>query len=264
MLSTHEFGLSAKELVQAVEKVEALIARCMREQGFEYVAVDYKTVRKAMAAVQTLPGLDEEEFVEKYGFGIATTYTGLPPQLVELYSPAQVGLGARNVQIYKSLSPAAQAAYNRALLGENTEATFAVCLDKENFSECGGCTRKAVEQVFKPQQLEASYYNPKDELIRKHPRMRAALRKYGDEMRKEGFDYQHPDDVEADIQKRLTAITGGKTVPVEMMTLDQQAALKKLQDDERRVAVVSFRLQMEIFEPVEDQIEKELFSRRDN
>jgi hypothetical protein len=94
--------------------------------------------------------------------------------------------------------------------------------------------------------------------------MRAALRKYGDEMRKEGFDYQHPDDVEADIQKRLTAITGGKTVPVEMMTLDQQAALKKLQDDERRVAVVSFRLQMEIFEPVEDQIEKELFSRRDN
>ncbi len=72
----HEFGLTEKELVQAVEKVETLIAQCMREQGFEYVAVDYQTVRRAMAAKLTLPGMKEEQFIEQHGFGISALYTG--------------------------------------------------------------------------------------------------------------------------------------------------------------------------------------------
>ena len=62
-LGTEEFGLSPRELVQAVEKSEELIARCMREQGFEYYAVDYNTVREGMAADKRLPGLSEEEFI---------------------------------------------------------------------------------------------------------------------------------------------------------------------------------------------------------
>ena len=37
-----EFGLTERELSQRVEKVEALIAQCMREQGFQYIAVDFK------------------------------------------------------------------------------------------------------------------------------------------------------------------------------------------------------------------------------
>ena len=84
-------------------------------------------------------------------------------------------MGERNVQIFNNLSPADQVAYNRALLGENTDATFAVALDIENFSRCGGCTLKAIEQVFKPEQLKATYYNPKDTLIKKDPRMRDVL-----------------------------------------------------------------------------------------
>ncbi len=42
-MGTEEFGLSKRELHDACEKVEALIAKCMREQGFEYVAADYQT-----------------------------------------------------------------------------------------------------------------------------------------------------------------------------------------------------------------------------
>jgi hypothetical protein len=45
------------------------------------------------------------------------------------------------------------------------------------------------------------------------------------------------------------------------MTPDQQDALKKLQEYERRVAVAAFELQEEIFEPVEEQIEKEMYAR---
>jgi hypothetical protein len=214
-----------------------------------------------MTADKHLPGMSEEEFIAKYGFGVSTMYTGQPPQLATGYSPGKVGLGERNVQLYQNLSPADQVAYNRALFGENTDATFAVALESEDFSRTGGCTRKAIEQVFQPEQLKPGYYNPKDALINKDPRMQAALRKYAAEMRKAGFEYNHPDDVEADIRERLAALTGAGTIPVDQMSPEQQAALKKLQDYERRVAVKNFELQEEIFEPVEAKIEKELFAR---
>ena len=256
---TEEFGLSRKELVQAVEKVEALISQCMREHGFEYVAADFKTVQRGMSADKSLPGMDEEEFIENYGFGISTLYTGQPPQLAEGYSPAKVGLGDRNVQIFTNLSPADQVAYNRALLGENTDATLSVGLEIENFSRCGGCTLKAIEQVFKPEQLKDTYYNPKDALINKDPRMKAALREYSDRMREAGFDYNHPDEVESDIMQRFYAITGGATVPLEKLSTEQRLALKQLQTHERRAAIISFRLAEEIFDPVEEQIEKEMY-----
>jgi hypothetical protein len=139
--------------------------------------------------------------------------------------------------------------------------TFAVGLEIEDFSRCGGCTRKAIEQVFKPEQLKPTYYNPKDALINNDPRMKAALRRFSEAMRKEGFDYNHPDEVEVDVIKRLDAITGGQTTPVEKMTPEQQAALKDLQDYERRVAKTSFALQEEYFEPVEEEIEKEMYAR---
>jgi hypothetical protein len=259
---TEEFGLTPKELVQSVEKVEALISKCMRDHGFQYVAVDYITVRKSMGADKSMPGLSEEEFVNKYGYGLSTLYTGQPPQLTEGYSPAREGFGEGNIQIYKNLSPADRVAYNRALLGENTDATFAVGLETENFSRTGGCTRKAIEQVFKPEQLKATYYNPKDALINKDPRMQAALRTYAREMRREGFNYNHPDDVEPDIRERLAALTGGGRILVEKMSPEQLAALKDLQDYERRVAALNFQLSEAIFDPVEEKITREMYPRK--
>jgi len=261
-MGTEEFGLTPKQLVEAIEKVEALVSKCMREQGFEYVAVDYNTVRKGMDADKTMPGVSEKDFMRKFGFGLTTTYTGEPPQLATGYSPGKVGLGKQNVQIFKNLAPADQVAYNRALFGENTGATFAVALEIENFSLTGGCTRKAVAQVFKPDQLQATYYNPKDALINKDPRMKAALRKYAAEMRKAGFSYDHPDDVEHDIRKRLAALTNGGTILVEKMTPAQQAGLKELQNYERRVATKNFQVKEDVIDPVEEKIEREMFARK--
>jgi hypothetical protein len=256
-----EFGLTERELVQNIEKVEALIARCMRAQGFEYVAVDAETVRRGMKADKMLPGLEEAEFIAKYGFGISTLYTGRPPQLATGYSPGKIGLGRRNVQIYMGLSPADQVAYSRALFGEHSDTTFAIALDAEDFSRCGGCTREAVEQVFAPEQLKASYYNPKDALIARDPRMRAALRQYAAKMREAGFDSDDPNTVEEEIRQRLDAITEGGTLLVEELSAEQQAALEELQNYERRLAVKSFELEVQLVEPVEQRVEKELFAR---
>jgi hypothetical protein len=229
-LGTEEFGMSPRELVQAIEKTEELIARCMREQGFQYIAADHKTVRAGMSADKQLPGLSEEEFVSRYGFGVSTFYTGLPPQLSTGYSPARVGLGERNVQIFRKLSPADQVAYNRALLGDDLSSTLAVALEIEDLSRTGGCTRKALTETFKPDQLKASHYNPQDALINKDPRMKAAL----------GF-----------WQREVTK-----------MSPDQKAALRKLQDYERLVAAKSFKMQEEVLTPVEEKIQEELFSRK--
>lgn len=257
-----EFGLTQRELVQAVAKVETLISQCMRKEGFSYIAADYNTVRKGMSADKRLPGMSEEDFVKQHGFGVSTLYTGEPPQLAKGYSPGKVGLGERNVEIYKKLSAADQVAYNRTLFGENTGATFAIGLETENFSMTGGCTRKAIEQVFKPEQLKASYYNPKDALINKHPRMKSALRFYAAEMRKAGYTYNHPDEVEADVRARLAALTNGGTVLVGNMTPEQKAGLKQLQEYELRVAAKNIQLQQEVFDPVEEQILEEMYARK--
>ncbi len=261
-IGSEEFGMTPKQLVESVEKVEALISKCMRDQGFEYVAVDFNTVRRGMAADKKLPGMSEKEFIAKYGFGVSTTYTGEPPQLATGYSPGKEGLGERNSQIYKKLSSADQVAYNRALFGENTGATFAVSLEMENFSLTGGCTNKAIGQIFKSDQMTATYYNPKDALINKDPRMKDALRKYQAEMRKAGFDYNHPDKVEHDIRKRLAALTNGGTLRVDQMTPTQRTALKELQAYELKVAVKNLQLQEKVVEPVYEKIEQSLFSRK--
>ncbi len=261
-VGTEEFGLTPRQLVTSIEKVEALISKCMRPQGFPYVATDYMTVRKGMSADKNLPGVSEKEFIDRYGFGVSTMYTGKPPQLADGYSPGKVGLGKRNVQIFQSLSPADRVAYNRELFGENTGATFAVALETENFSRTSGCTRKAIEQVFKPEQLKASYYNPKDALINKDRRMKAALRYYGREMRKAGFDYDHPDQVESAIRQRLSALTRGGTILVEEMSPEQFSALEDLQVYERRVAAKNFKFQEEVFDPVEARIEAEMYARK--
>jgi hypothetical protein len=109
--------------------------------------------------------------------------------------------------------------------------------------------------------MQSSYVNPLTALIDKDPRMRAALRKYAEKMRAAGYDYNHPDEVEPDIIRRLDAILGGGMPPVESLSPDKQVALKKLQEYERKVTKVNAKYQEEIFEPVEEQIEKELYAR---
>jgi hypothetical protein len=121
---TEEFGLSKEGLVKSIEAVESVIAECMNDAGFEYIAADYKTVRKGMVADKSLPGLSERQYFNKHGFGISTLYTGLPPQLAEAATPAKIGLGEQNVEIFKNLSPADQVAYNHTLFGENADATI--------------------------------------------------------------------------------------------------------------------------------------------
>ena len=50
---TEEFGLSKEGLVTNIEAVETAIAACMSDAGFEYIGVDYNTVRQGMTGQVT-------------------------------------------------------------------------------------------------------------------------------------------------------------------------------------------------------------------
>lgn len=258
---TEEFGLSKQALVEHIEAVEAQIAACMNEAGFEYIAVDYNTVRRGMVADKTLPGLSEKAYFDRFGFGISTLYTGQAPQLSDANSPAHIGLGEQNADIFRNLSPADQDAYNRTLFGDNVYATFAVGLETEDFSRTGGCTRAAIEQVFSPEQLTVAYSNPKDALIQQDPRMVAAIAEFGSCLRDAGFDYNHEEEIEPDLRDRLWEITQGQ--PLAALSSEAQAALADLQTYERALAVVTYDCEIEHLEPVEDQVERELYARQD-
>ena len=253
-----EYGMTMKELFTAIENVETEISKCMSAAGFEYVAADYNTVRRGMTSDKSLPGMTEGQFIDQYGYGISTLYTGLAPQLSELRTPAQIGLGEQNVQIFMSLSPADRVAYSHTLFGEHADATFAVALETEDFSRTGGCTRSAIEKFFTPEQMNATFLNPFDALVEKDPRMVTANADYASCLRSAGFEYNHERDIEPDLRKKLDTITGGQ--PLEALSSDARSALTDLQNYERSLASAATDCERKHLDPVADQVERELYA----
>ncbi|MCI0549630.1 MAG: hypothetical protein L0287_01610 [Anaerolineae bacterium] len=253
-----EFGMTKDELVTNIEAVEAIISQCMREAGFEYIAADYNTVRRGMVADKSLPEMGERQFIEQYGYGISTLYTGLAPQISDVSTPAKIGLGDQNVRIFQSLSSADQVAYSHTLFGEHPDATFAVALETEDFSRTGGCTRSAIEQVFSAEQFSVTYLNPFDALVEQDPRMIAANAEFADCLRAAGFDYNFERKIEPDLRKRLDTITGG--LPFESLSSEARAALIELQGYERALASVAVGCEQRFLDPVANQVERELYA----
>jgi len=258
ILGKEEFGMTSAKLYAAIENVEAEISKCMSAAGFEYIAADYNTVRRGMTADKSLPGMGERQFISQYGFGISTLYTGHAPQLSELRTPAQLGLGSQNVQIFQSLSPADQVAYSHTLFGEHPDATFAVALETEDFSRTGGCTRSAIEKFFTPEQMSSTYINPFDVLVDQDPRMVEANAKFAACLRDAGFEYNHEKEVEPDLRKKLDSITGG--APLEALSSDTLAALKELQGYERALASATVSCESRYLDPVADIVELEYYA----
>ncbi len=259
-----EFGLTKAELVKNIEAVEQGIASCMKTTGFQYIPADYLTVRKSMDADKKIAGLTDDEFRSQFGYGISTQNTklGTAPQLSGADHAATIGLGSQNVQLFINLSASNQVAYNRSLFGENTTATFAVSLEAEDFSQVGGCTRTAIEQVFNRDQLGGAYTNPGDVLIAQDSRVIAATAKWASCIRKAGFNYNNPEEIEKDLQDRLTSITG--EADPSTLAPDIQKVLTELQGEERAIAVADFDCAEEFIEPVVVQVETELYGAPQN
>jgi hypothetical protein len=243
-----EFGLTMKELVAKIEAVEKGIAQCMADAGFEYIANDFETVRRAMNAGGTAPGLNDAEFLAEYGYGISTQ----PNKPIVILS-----LGEQNTRLRDELSPSDQEAYDRTLYGEDLGAVFANALEEEDFSRTGGCTRRAVQQEFTKKEMSSTYQNPADQLTDGHPRLVAAFKEFAACMKKEGFSYNDPSDVEADLLEQYEAITSGD----DPASLEGRQAeeLAELQAYEREVARVANDCEDEHIDPVSEAVDREIF-----
>ena len=242
-----EFGLTFEELAERVDQVESAVGECMAAQGFEYIPVDFSTVRDAMTSDKSAPGMAESEFIDTYGFGI-TTQDDKPI--------VAVGRGDDNRRIIESLSEPDRVAYLRALYGRNTDATFAYGLEDEDFSRTGGCTLTAVEQYFTEEELKATYLNPADALVEQDPRVQDALESYAQCMSEAGFGFGSPDAVEGWLWDEYDALVGERA-PAELEGAEL-AALEELRAAELPLARASQDCERSLLEPVVDRIENEL------
>jgi hypothetical protein len=243
-----EFGLPLPELTTRVEATERLIADCMTSAGFDYVALDFVTIHDAMALDKSAPGVSDEDYVKQFGLGITTQFD--KPLVV-------FGAGPDNNAALTALAESDQVAYRRALWGETPEWNHVRALEEEDFSQTGGCLRRAAEQTYTSAELTGTYVNPADVLLEQDSRMIAAIGAWSDCMRADGFDYEHPDRVEEDLQARLDAITQGQDPST--LTGSALQALQQLQGEEIDIATLLTTCAEAHIEPVQAQLESELY-----
>src|SRR3989337_2411528 len=109
-------------------------------------------------------------------------------------------------------------------------------LEQEDFLPAGGCTETAIEEVFTPEQLNPSFFNPFDALVEQDPRMIDAQKNWSACMKESGFDYETQGDPEDEFVERLQQLTGG--VDPATLTGSDEEALQELQGEERAIATV--------------------------
>lgn len=243
-----EFGLSLTELAARIEKTEGLIAKCMTAAGFQYVALDFVTVKQAMDSDQTAAGVSSDDYVKQFGLGITTQFD----QPIMTF-----GAGPENAGYLIGLPASDQTAFQRALWGESPDWNHAHAVEAEDFSETGGCTRSAAEETYAPTEISGTYVNPADLLLAQDPRMSAAIKKWSECMRADGYQYDNPTQVEDDLHERLAAVVQGQ----DPTTLAGAAldSLLELQGEELAIAAILTSCEEEHIEPVQAAIESELY-----
>lgn len=243
-----EFGLTEEGFAEHVEKTQALIAACMTEAGFEYIPVDVKTIEAAQAKVRKDPGYTRRSYKEKWGLGVTTRFD----------SPVRdTGLGP-NLDVWKSLPEPDRAAYSRTLWGDDPRADFVFAMDEEDFSGTGGCTRKAVAQVFTPDQLRGAYVNPKDVLVDSDPRIVKATENWSKCMQERGYEYEEDqDEIIEEYQERLDKLLDGDDPAT--LTGPGAEALRKLQEQEIAVSLADLDCQIKHTDDIYRKVEIEVF-----
>ena len=244
-----QLGFDTAGIMARQSRVEADIRECMKAQGFDYVPIDPFAQRAAVTGVSRL---SDEDFLDQFGYGISTLW----------------GRGGSqsdpNQRLRAGLSAADRRAYDRALWGENPGATFQAAVDSGDFTKLGGCTRKATEAVFGGAQVLTQLQGKLDQLderILEDQRMVRANERWTACMAKAGYQYEDPDEIDADLTKRMERIvgpipgpfatgpaSGHKPVPYD------HAALAKLQHDEVAIARADYACERKEITPVESKV----------
>ena len=238
------FGLDKKSLQARQLKVEAIVATCMKQQGFDYVPLDPTALVVGQQGQTVVAGLSEDEFRTQYGYGISTLYDAKP----------SAGVGAPtanpNIKIRASLGTADQAAYDKVLNGGNSDGTFASAVSQGDFGMLGGCNKTAAIKVFGGADVLTTLTSALDELDKRvaaDPAVVKATKLYQDCLAAAGFKYANADEIDKVLHEKLTAIVGSKPGN----TNYDKAALAALQQEEIRLAGVEDACDQKTKVPVE-------------
>jgi hypothetical protein len=242
-----QLGFSDTGVLERQSRVEGRIRDCMKLQGFDYVPVDPLAQRAALTGKARMT---DEEFLDQFGYGIST--------LFGRGSPAS----DPNERFRASLGAADGAAYDRALYGESPGLTFADAIDDDAADELGGCTRKATGEVFGGTAVLAAIQGKFDELeerLLQDQRMVRAVERWAACMEKQGFSYEEPEQIDADLIKRFKDVVGpgtapGAAAPADPAATYDKAALAALKRDEVRVARADLACEQEEITPVELEV----------
>jgi hypothetical protein len=244
-----QLGFTRRGVAAASAKVENSIAACMKADGFDYVPVDPVAQQ---AALTGKANMSDEEYEKQFGYGITTLY----------------GRGSAqsdpNATIRSQLGTADRAAYDRALSGGKPEQTFVFAVDTGDFSELGGCTKRATDAVFGGARLLQTVQRKLDELddsIVADQRMVHALERWRACMKTAtGTEYEDDESVEEEITQRFEKIVGSVVPPGQVAAEGTQvdmAALHALQRDELDLFNASFACERKHVDPVEDKVRRE-------
>ena len=192
-----QLGLTQSGIEAAQARIETDIATCMRQEGFQYTPVDPVAARAALTGKSNL---SDEEFQAQFDYGIATLYGRASPQ------------SDPNGRIRASLTAADQRAYDVALSGGKPEQTFFRAADTGDFSQLGGCTKRATDGLLGGTRLVTTIQRKLDELddsILEDQRVVSAYAAWTRCVRdRTGESYEDSEAIEVDVTKRLEAIVG--------------------------------------------------------
>jgi hypothetical protein len=240
-----QLGLEQEGILQRQGHAENLIRDCMKAQGFDYTPADPQAQRAALVGQADM---SEEDFNKQYGYGITTLYG--KEQEADASDP--------NVKYRDTLSDADKAAYDHALYGDDTSATFGQALDTGDYSRLGGCTKQAVEAVFGGVTVFQSLQEKLDDLdnsILQDGRMVKAVQAWSKCMGDAGFpDLTEQDQVDSTLHAKLEAIVG----PPDSPNPDyDQAALKALQAEEVSMVAADLKCEKDHISAVEEKVRAE-------
>jgi hypothetical protein len=251
-----QLGFDEAGILARQSRVEAAIAQCMKNEGFEYVPIDPFAQRAALVGSSRL---SDQDFLKQFGYGISTLWGRGNPQ------------ADPNQRLRATLGPADRRAYDRALWGDNKGATFAEAVDSGRFDRLGGCTLKATEAVFGGAQVLTQLQGKLDDLddrILEDRRMIKAVANWSSCMAQAGYRYEDPDEIDTDLFRRTERIVGplpgqfatGPAAGEKPRPYDH-VALARLQREEVAIARRDNACENEKIAPVESVVRPEYEAR---
>jgi hypothetical protein len=256
-----QLGFDQAGLIARQSRVEAAVGECMKNEGFDYVPIDPLAQRAALLGSSRI---SDEDFLKQFGYGISTLW----------------GRGSTeadpNQRIRATLPPADRRAYDRTLWGENKGASFTEAIENGRFDRLGGCTLKATERVFGGAQVLTQLQGKLDQLderILEDQRMVRAIESWSTCMADAGFRYEDPEEIDADLFRRMEKIVG--PLPGQFATgppagqkapAYDRAALRALQREEVAIARADAACEEKRIAPVESNVrpQYEALFRRQN